>query len=481
MKYFCLLHKRFFYSLFTVCILCSCSSANKADKDDTLEATEIPAIVKKDSTLSRSVILPKINCKADSSVSYALYIPGAYSPEKAFPVIFFFDSHASGALPLEKYKELAEKYGYILAGSNNSKNGMQWEQNRPQIQAFMNDVKERLNADSKRIYTWGFSGGSRVASSVAIFDGGINCVVGMGAGLPSVHDPIKNHFDYLGFAGNEDFNMGEMVALNTSMENAPLRHQVIIFNGKHEWAPAPVAEDAFIWLEMNAMKGELIPKNDSLLKYFTLKSEKEEAGFIRNKQCYDEQILLKKMINYLDGLSDTAPLKAKLESLSASEELKKVLDKKEKLAKEEMALQQSYRNNFTLKTVAWWTSDIKNLTAKTKSSDKETAVMNKRVLAYLSLAAYMNVSSALEAGQLGFAEIFLKIYEMVDPENSEHAYLFADVYARGGNNSKALLCLQKSVKLGFNDVLRMEGDTSLAVLKNTPEYRNLLNEMRSKH
>ena len=42
------------------------------------------------------------NCVADPSISYHIYVPGAYDTLKTFPVIFFADPHADGMLPLEK-------------------------------------------------------------------------------------------------------------------------------------------------------------------------------------------------------------------------------------------------------------------------------------------------------------------------------------------------------------------------------------------
>ena len=39
------------------------------------------------------------------------------------------------------------------------------------VKALMADTRSRINIDPQRIYTAGFSGGSRVAVSVAIVDG----------------------------------------------------------------------------------------------------------------------------------------------------------------------------------------------------------------------------------------------------------------------------------------------------------------------
>ena len=148
----------------------------------------------------------------------------------------------------------------------------------------------------------------------------------------------------------------------------------------------------------------------------------------------------------------------------------------------EMSIQQGYRDNFVFKNFDWWTSEIKKLKQLSKNkSDEEKAVMNKRLLNYLSLLAYMNASSALESNQPDVMEKSLKIYELVDPENSEHQYLFADYYAKNKENAKALASMKNAVKLGFNDVARMETDALLVGLKNDQEYKLLVEKLKGKN
>src|ERR1043165_9117236 len=68
-------------------------------------------------------VLEKVPVGRDATQSYALYLPAAYTPARKYPVLYFFDPGARGAVPVERFKEAAEKYGYILVGSNNSRNG----------------------------------------------------------------------------------------------------------------------------------------------------------------------------------------------------------------------------------------------------------------------------------------------------------------------------------------------------------------------
>src|SRR4051812_43099861 len=68
-------------------------------------------------------VVESVKCDADPSQGYALYLPSQYAPDRSWPVIFAFDPRARGTVPVAIYRAAAEKFGYIVAGSNNSRNG----------------------------------------------------------------------------------------------------------------------------------------------------------------------------------------------------------------------------------------------------------------------------------------------------------------------------------------------------------------------
>jgi len=81
------------------------------------------------------------HCKSDTSVSYSLFVPLGYSPEKNYPLIICFDSHGSGELPVRLMKTAAAKYGYVVAGSNNSKNGQNTDAGIRFYKMMVKDIK----------------------------------------------------------------------------------------------------------------------------------------------------------------------------------------------------------------------------------------------------------------------------------------------------------------------------------------------------
>src|SRR5580765_5850010 len=76
--------------------------------------------------LARGQIVDDVKCTDDATESYSLYLPSAYSPDRPWPLLMGFHPGARGRAIVEKYQAAAERYGYIVAGSNNSRNGS-WE------------------------------------------------------------------------------------------------------------------------------------------------------------------------------------------------------------------------------------------------------------------------------------------------------------------------------------------------------------------
>jgi pimeloyl-ACP methyl ester carboxylesterase len=196
----------------------------------------------------RGQIIDPVKCIADQSQTYALYLPSQYSPAKRWKLILAFDPRGQGRTGVEHLQAAAEKYGYIVAGSNNSRNGP------PQIsltaaQAMWTDVGKRFSINPKRIYTAGLSGGARIAMKVAFDSDEIAGVIASSAGFPPGHRRSDLRFVVFGTAGTEDFNYLEMRQLDQELTSP---HRVVIFEGGHTWLPSTLAIEAVEWLELQA-------------------------------------------------------------------------------------------------------------------------------------------------------------------------------------------------------------------------------------
>jgi hypothetical protein len=446
----------------------ACSSCNKRHRKDD-----------KDSVFAKGKVIEQVNCKKDISQSYSLYLPSYYSEDKKWPVVYAFDAHGKGSLAVELFKDMAEKYGYIIVGSNNSKNGTPLAITSVIYDTLYSDTHRRFSIDDTRIYTAGFSGGSRVASYVAIEKGKIVAVIGCGAGFGSQQQPTQK-FDFFGVAGREDMNLNEMILLDSALAKAGYTHYLESFDGKHEWPPKPVVADAFLWIELKAMKDKLETTNDTMVKGLSGRWKEEYKSLTeKDKKYYDAYLLCNKVISYLDGLTEVSFFKTEKSSLEKNAVVIQKRKHLDEIAAKESEQQAFYLNALSTQSLGWWQTQVGLINQKIKStSDDEEKYMYKRVLNYLSLAVYMNISSMMKSGQFDQAETFNTIYALVDPENPEHAYISATLSMKKGKPIDAITYLEKAATLGFAETARLESDTVMTSLKQQEKYSKILETIK---
>jgi len=95
--------------------------------------------------LEAGQITEHVTCIRNSEQSYAAFLPSTYSEARSWPVVFAFDPGGRGKIPVELMKDAAERYGYIVLGSNNSRNGA-WKIESEAADAMLQDAQQRFNA-----------------------------------------------------------------------------------------------------------------------------------------------------------------------------------------------------------------------------------------------------------------------------------------------------------------------------------------------
>ncbi len=411
-------------------------------------------------------------CRSDPSQSYALYIPargnkGSGSDESskddktsmgdsaARPVIYFFDPHAAGALPLEKYRSLADAYGFILIGSNNSKNGNDWPSAESIWQRLSGDTKGRLKIDKNRIYTCGFSGGAKVAGYVALQHPEVKAVIANGAGLPDGTPPGDFNFSFTAIAGEGDMNMTDLVAFSRELDKGQTRHHLILFDGKHEWMPESTMELAFAGLQLDAMRRSLIPKDEAFIKNYVLKSKKRLGAYYNKGRLIKAAQECRLSISLLEGLSgEEGWFKEKLASLGGDAQYQKQQQAEQELMIREQNTRAEYSQHFQQEDAQYWVAAISDLQTKAKTGTIESG-MYQRLLAYLSLAFYSYSNQLINRNENAGARHFVELYKMADPANPEAWYFSAILHARDNQAKDAESDLLRAAANGFKEENRM--------------------------
>jgi len=254
-------------------------------------------------------IVDDVRCEADASQSYALYVPSSYTPEKAWSLLLAFHPGARGRVMVEKYLAPAERYGYIVAGSNTSRNGP-WEASGAAVRCMSRDLGRRFAIDAQRLYLTGHSGGARLAMQVAL--GPANPIAGViasSAGFPDARPRARVPFAVFATAGTEDFNYVEMQLLDRTLSSP---HRLAVFEGGHALPPDDVAVDAIEWLELQAMASGRRERDDALVT--ALYDKRLQRATAANP--VDKARRLRALVDDFTGLRDVSAAEAAAKALS---------------------------------------------------------------------------------------------------------------------------------------------------------------------
>ncbi|MEY4110531.1 MAG: hypothetical protein RLZZ46_886 [Bacteroidota bacterium] len=439
-----------------ITLLCAIFCACKQRKTEN-NSPEIPA----DSTNTSKQNPRLYNCSEDSTVKYLLFLPENISGE--IPLLVFFDPSGNAALPVIRYKELAQKMGIAIAGSMNSRNGQTIGQSVYFGKTLINDIINKNKIDKERIFAGGFSGGARVASRLAEMNPQIKAVIGNSAGF-DISSGYFPKFGFIGIGGSADMNMLELVNTHKYLNGSKTPHMLLMFNGTHEWAPAQEMEKSILWMlclskhpdaksQLDKIESEIKAIADSLENKNNLLQAATEwetllgcSKFLdlNNKNAEDNYYRIKK----LPGFNN-------------------LIDEMSGIWNKETAEQNRLMQGFQKWNITEWEAETASL-KKTSEQKTQTGSMHKRLLGFLSLYFYSNTNRTLATSDSSASGRSSAIYTIVDPENPEAWFLRAIHLARYQHNNAAKLALALAQTKGFNDQTRVAAQPELMQLMNNP-------------
>lgn len=414
--------------------------------------------------------ITSMTCKLDINNFYEVYLPASFSSDKQYPVIIFFDPHADGKLPLEKYKSLADKWEFILVGSDFSKNGMDANVAMNGANELITEVVGRYTVDPARIYLSGFSGGSRIAGGVAMQRMDVTGVICCSAQPPGSVAPRG----YIGIAGLGDMNYLEMKKFQEA-DTAKSLSELLVFDGKHEWPPVKVMEDAMLMISMyqpgTAVSGDLNKMSDSLTANVL-----SSCDTLSKISCMLEYNLLSSAVRAEKNLSGSSAVDERRKKMDGSSCVKSDEKKWAEVETQESDLQKTLGEAVLSRDTTWWRQNADSYFETTKTGPEK--FMRQRLRGYVSLLCYSYCNQAFSMNNVHAAEKLVKVYSIVDPTNSEWAYLQSGLYMRLNMNSYAITSMDIAVSLGFDDRDRVLHDPVFAPVLNDPQFQQALSKIK---
>lgn len=440
--------------------------------------------------LETGTLLPRVACLNDSGKSYALYLPKAYDPARTWPVLLAFDPGGRGTAAVNTFQESAEQYGWIVAGSNDVRNGP-WSDNIPGIKALWADVMTRFAVDSRRVYATGMSGGARVAGALAWIQldqlaGVIACAAGLPEGVKFKANEIKA--SYLSVIGIRDFNLLEVKRLDPLLDSLGIFHSRLVFDGGHSWPPPGAAREALEWMERQAMIEGRRSKDENLLQQWW----DRQTGNARKLETEGNLLaaghVWRNLVREYDGLLDVTTARTEAARICSMKEYAGALEEDRRLEQQEAeAMGEAayiWKTRFApgapLPDFGRLVKDLRldeRVKRISKKNGSPAELLSCRRVLNLILVLSTGDWSLMPGAPAGCTILGWRLAGRILPENAAVQVNLAAAYASSGQNESALQALREAVRLGFKDRTLLETEAGLASLRQDPRFQQLLKEM----
>ena len=431
-------------------------------------------------------LIPRVVALQNPQQSYALYVPTKYSHERRWPIVYVFDPLARGPLALAQFQHAAEIHGYIVAASNNSRNGP-WQPEFEAAEAMVRDTQQRFTVDLKRIYFAGFSGGARVASQLAQL---CKCAAGVllsGAGFSHGSSPsAESKFPVFSAVGDADFNYSELIPLQDALEKAAFPHWLRIFDGPHEWAPPIVIDEALAWFRIQSVKSQREPGDEVFIAAQLSAAQARASALEKSGQLLAAWREDRQIATTFDSLVDTEVVRAKASELEKQKALRDAIkrehsdfEEQDRLSNEVLAASTPLQapdaspsqNRGDAATLA---RDLRLRTEREKKPER--VLVFKRALASVFIASLESGRDALDKKDFRRAESYFACATEANPESEWSFRNLAIARASSGDRKGALEALRSARKFtkdpsAFSDWLTQE--PAFVRLQSTSEYRVL--------
>lgn len=416
----------------------------------------------------------------DPTARYTLYLPVGFDASQRHPVLLIFDPRGRARLAAELFRPAADRFGWILVSSSDTRSDGEWEPNRKAIAALWPEVHHLNGADPRRLYAAGFSGGAIVAWVLAQATHEIAGIVSAGGRLPPEVSTDRIAFVHWGAAGTWDFNLTEMRKIENLLERKNVPHRLELFEGPHSWCPPELAEQAIAWMELQAMRHDLRPVDDDLVA--TLWDE--DVGRAEALEAAGDLVAADRrwraIASTFEGLHDVETATARSRQLRSTPELRRAEKAQrradaadERFIRERLPLLTAMGDRDGPITVARLRRelDIDRLLEEAAGNDPEAVAARRMLHRVFSQASFYLPRELMAHGRWRETETSLELAVLANPDAAPWVwYNLACAASRAGHLDRALEALGEAVERGFSDADHAISDPDLEALRSSPEH-----------
>lgn len=428
-------------------------------------------------------VVEGIVCQSDPTKSYALYLPNAYVSQRGWPVLLVFDPGGRGTAALEVFRDAAETYGWVVLSSNDTRNGAPLIDNQRAVDAMWRELGTRYSIDGRRIYAAGFSAGAMLAWSVGLQPGVFAGIIGSGGRLIPEFFTEAPTYAHFGAAGATDFNYLGMKKVDALLAGLGTLHRFEVFEGSHTWMPPELAREGVEWLELDAMRRSLRPRDESLIAALFEKDAGKARELEKDGKLFAAWRRWCAVGDAFGGLRDVAEAQSAAQRLGALDAVHDALRDEERSERmEEEYLARLFKalaggpDQSEAITVRRLISELRitELERLAKEDSWKGPTARRLLQTFLAYTGSVVPAELIAKKRYREAALLVSVAERIRPDSAALAYNHACLLALAGEPKEAFASLSRAIDLGFSDRALLESDSDLNALRGEKAFAALL-------
>ena len=352
--------------------------------------------------LKKGVVIDSVPVLESATETFSLYIPTSFSQKGTWPLLVPLESKGRSSQIMKRFKNQAEKNGYILASPNSIHDSIPLSDNMVRLGNVLSSLESMFPINANRIFTAGFDDGARLANLTPFVFDNIRGVLSCGAALSNVELlTTKNSFYFLALVGKDDFTYAELLETESLLNENKLTNTILVFEGGKEWPKPEYLDKALRYFILKDMaKGFAIKDNDFITTMFSEDVEMVERLLTSKKPllAYRE---LKEMQNVFKDLMPLDSIRKMQRAVRKTKDYKKQKNLeqearfKELLLKEDLlfALEEDVAT-LNYNNLGWWNYQMKSLDKLINSKSTYERNIGNRLKGLINAVAADNLDIA---------------------------------------------------------------------------------------
>lgn len=194
--------------------------------------------------------------KIINGVQYMMYIPGGIDQGKKYPLVVAFSPNADAASMINTWKNVSEKYKWLILASKESQNGADMKKVCDNHAGILRFIIVNFPVDSDKIIASGFSGGGMQSHGFVMYYPKLIWAVVVNTAM--IHESFRGGKEAYFYPRNklavflaspDDFRYDVMKGDQSFLQGIGWKTKWIEFKGGHTMAPDEAYQQAAQWLE----------------------------------------------------------------------------------------------------------------------------------------------------------------------------------------------------------------------------------------